>query len=195
MKKYLLSFALGLVVAAQVSAQAKWNIDPSHSSIFFNVSHLVISEVTGQFKKFDASVTADKADFTDAKINFTADVNSINTDNEQRDAHLKADDFFNAEKYPQLKFVGSSLKKVSGNKYKLAGELTIRDVTKKVTFDVVYGGTVTDPYKNIKAGFKITGKINRKEYGLKWSALTEAGGAVVGDEVELVAKIELVKAK
>ncbi len=195
MKKHLLSFVLGLAVAAQVSAQAKWNVDASHSSISFNVSHLVISEVTGQFKKFDASVTADKADFTDAKINFSADVNSVNTDNEQRDGHLKGDDFFNAEKYPQLKFVGSSLKKVSGNKYKLTGDLTIRDVTKKVTFDVVYGGTVTDPYKNIKAGFKIIGKINRKEYGLKWSALTEAGGAVVGDEVELVAKIELTKAK
>ncbi|MCU0392662.1 MAG: YceI family protein [Thermoflexibacter sp.] len=194
MRKLILFFVLfigsNLVASAQTT---NWALDASHSSVQFNVSHLVISEVTGKFGKFEISVQSDKADFTDANISFTAEVNSIDTDNEDRDKHLKSDDFFGAEKFPQIKFVGKSLKKVKGNQYKLTGELTIRDVTKTVILDVIYGGTVIDPWKNTKAGFKIVGKINRKEYGLKWNVLTEAGGAVVGEEVELVVKIELAK--
>jgi polyisoprenoid-binding protein YceI len=194
MRKLILFFVLfigsNLVASAQTT---NWALDASHSSVQFNVSHLVISEVTGKFGKFEISVQSDKADFTDANISFTAEVNSIDTDNEDRDKHLKSDDFFGAEKFPQIKFVGKSLRKVKGNQYKLTGELTIRDVTKTVILDVIYGGTVIDPWKNTKAGFKIVGKINRKEYGLKWNALTEAGGAVVGEEVELVVKIELAK--
>ncbi|GAB4190218.1 MAG: YceI family protein [Thermoflexibacter sp.] len=194
MKKAILFLAV--VIGLNWSALAQttnWSLDPSHSSVEFTVTHLVISEVTGKFKKFDVSVQSDKADFTDAKISFTADVNSIDTDNENRDKHLKGDDFFNAEKFPQIKFVGKSLKKITDKKYELVGDLTIRDVTKAVTLNVNYGGTVVDPWKNTKAGFKITGTINRKDYGLKWNVLTEAGGAVVSDEVEIAVKLELVK--
>jgi polyisoprenoid-binding protein YceI len=194
MKKVALFFAFGAILNLTVYAQTtNWALDAAHSSIQFSVSHLVISETTGKFKKFDISLQADKTDFTDAKISFTAEVNSLDTENEDRDKHLKSDDFFNAEKFPQIKFVGKSLKKAKGNQYKLTGDLTIRDVTKTVTLDVIYGGTVQDPWKNTKAGFKIVGKISRKEYGLKWNTLTEAGGAVVGDEVELTCKVEFAK--
>lgn len=194
MKKLVLLSALALASVTSF-AQGKWNLDRSHSSVKFNVQHLVISEVDGTFKIFDGSVNAPTADFNNATINFTVDVNSINTDDEKRDAHLKSDDFFNAEKYPKMKFTSTSFKKVSGNKYALEGNLTIRDVTKKVKFAVVYGGTVKDPWGNVKAGFKATGKINRKDFGLKWGAMTEAGGAVVGDEVEMEIRVEFAQQK
>lgn len=194
MKKLVLLSALALASVTSF-AQGKWNLDRSHSSVKFNVQHLVISEVDGTFKIFDGSVNAPAADFNNATINFTVDVNSINTDDEKRDAHLKSDDFFNAEKYPKMTFTSTSFKKVSGNKYALEGNLTIRDVTKKVKFAVVYGGSVKDPWGNVKAGFKATGKINRKDFGLKWGAMTEAGGAVVGDEVEMEIRVEFAQQK
>lgn len=201
MKKILLTLAmLGTVIAgnAQNKAAAEashWNVDGSHTTVKFTVSHMVISEVDGRFKVFNGSVDATSADFNDAKISFDVDVNSINTDNDMRDNHLKGDDFFNAAKYPKMTFQSTSFKKAKGNNYALEGNLTIREVSKKVKFAVVYGGTVKDPYGNIKAGFKATGKINRKDYGLKWSAVTEAGGAVVGDEVNLVINLEFAKQK
>ena len=176
-----------------MSAQTTWKADATHSSVKFSVSHLVVSETEGTFKVYDANVTSTKEDFTDAKIDFAIDVNSINTENEMRDKHLKSDDFFNAEKFPKILFKGASFKKVSGNKYLLEGELTIRDVTKKVKLHVMYGGTVKDPYGNTKAGFKVTGTVDRLAYGLKWNTLTEAGGAVVGKDVELTVKLELQK--
>lgn len=180
--------------AAPAKAEAStWGVDVSHTNINFSVSHMVISETTGKFKAFEGSVESPSSDFNNAKISFTVDVNSINTDDEKRDGHLKSDDFFNAEKFPKMTFTSKSFKKVGGNKYKLVGDMTIRDVTKPVTFDVVYGGTVKDPWGNTKAGFKLAGKINRKEYGLKWTAALEAGGAVVGDEVSINANIELAK--
>ena len=172
-----------------------WNVDKMHSAVKFSVSHLVVSEVDGSFKIFDGSMVADNADFSNAKINFSVDVNSINTDNTSRDGHLKADDFFNAEKYPAMTFKSTSFKKKSGNMYELTGDMTIRDVTKKVVFAVKYGGTAKDPYGNTKAGFKATGSINRLEYGLKWNTLTEAGGAVVGADVDLTINLEMVQAK
>ncbi len=181
--------------AAPVAGPAKWNVDASHSSVKFSVSHLTVSEVEGTFKVFNGTIDAPTADFNNAKVAFDVDVNSINTDNEMRDKHLKSDDFFNAEKYPKMTFTSTAFRKTTGNNYVLEGNLTIRDVTKKATFAVVYGGTVKDPYGNIKAGFKATGKISRKAYGLKWSALTEAGGAVVGDEVSMNIKLEFAQAK
>lgn len=185
-----------LFVSAAVSAQSsKWGVDVSHSSVKFEVTHLMVSETEGRFTKFDGSIESPAEDFNGAKINFTVDVNTINTDNEMRDKHLKGDDFFNAEKYPQIKFVSSSFKKGKGNNYVLEGDMTIRDVTKKVKFDVVYGGTMVDPYGNTKAGFKTTAKISRKAFNLRWSATTEAGGAVVGDEVTMILKLEFAKAK
>jgi polyisoprenoid-binding protein YceI len=176
-------------------AQTNWKVDGSHSNVKFAVDHLVISEVEGNFKMYSGSVVSPTPDFTNARINFTVDVNSINTDDANRDKHLKGDDFFNAEKYPNMSFTSTAFKKLKGNAYVLEGNLTIRDVTKKVRFAVIYGGTVKDPWGNTKAGFKATGKINRKDYGLKWSSMTEAGGAVVGDEVRMQINVEFAQEK
>ncbi|RYY85869.1 MAG: polyisoprenoid-binding protein [Chitinophagaceae bacterium] len=194
MKKLFIAAALLLSTSA-LFAQTTWNVDASHSNVRFTVSHLVVSEVEGSFKKFNGSLVTTRPDFADAKINFTIDVNSINTDNEGRDKHLKGDDFFNADNYPQMTFAGTSFRKLSGNQYELKGNLTIRNVTKPVTFKVTYGGTVKDPWGNIKAGFKATGSINRFDYGLKWNTLTEAGGAVVGKDIAIDIKLELAQAK
>ena len=180
---------------AFLQTPGKWVIDKAHSNVRFSVSHLVVSDVDGSFKSFDGSMNASKPDFTDAAIVFTADVNSINTDNENRDKHLKSDDFFNAEKFPQIKFTSKSFKALGNNKYTLAGDLTIRDITKPVTFDVKYGGTVTSAAMGgTHAGFKAKTTINRFDYNLKWNALTEAGGAVAGKEVEITLNIDMKKA-
>jgi polyisoprenoid-binding protein YceI len=190
MKKHFLS-AVAILAGFVSQAQTSWNTDNSHSNVKFTVTHLVVSEVEGSFRVFSGTVKSAKPDFTDAAINFSVDVNSVNTDNEMRDKHLKSDDFFNAEKFPAMTFKGTSFKKVSNNKYVLQGDLTIRDVTKKVTFDVTYGGTTKDPWGNTKAGFKAKGKINRFDYNLKWNTLTEAGGAVVSKDVDIVVNLEL----
>lgn len=187
--------AAALLLATGVNAQTKWNVDASHSNVKFSVSHLVVSEVEGSFRKFDGTIDAATEDFNNAKITFTVDVASINTDNDKRDEHLKSDDFFNAEKFPKMTFASTSFKKGKGNNYTLEGNLTIRDVTKKVKIPVTYGGTTKDPWGNIKAGFKGTATISRQAYGLKWNTLTEAGGAVVGDEVTMILKLEFGKAK
>lgn len=193
MKKITLML-LAAISIGQVKAQG-WSVDNSHSQVMFTVSHLVISEVTGSFQGFTGKITSEKPDFTDAKIEFTVDVNTINTASEMRDNHLKSDEFFNAGKYPVITFKGKDMKKVSGNKYKLTGDLTIRDVTKTVVLDVIYSGTVKDPWGNTKAGFKIKGMVDRFEYGLKWNTLTEAGGATVGKDVEITVNMELAKEK
>jgi polyisoprenoid-binding protein YceI len=193
MKKILLAVSVLFLQVAAFS-QSKWTLDPVHSNVRFTVPHLVISEVEGSFKKFDGTVTTSKPDFSDAQINFTIDVASINTDNERRDGHLKSDDFFNAEKYPQMTFRSTSFKKVSDNKYELLGDLTIRDVTKPVKFDVVYGGSIVN-HGTTKAGFKATSSINRFDYNLKWNNLTEAGGATVGKDVTIDLKLEFALAK
>lgn len=172
---------------------ATWKIDAMHSEVQFKVKHLVISTVTGKFKTFDAEMTANAEDFSDAEIRFSADTNSIDTGVAQRDEHLKSEDFFNASEFPQLSFSSTSFTKKSDDEYVLKGDLTIRDVTKPVELNVEYGGTVVDPYGNTKAGFEITGKINRQEFGLKWSAVTEAGGVVVSDDVKLVMSIQMAK--
>jgi polyisoprenoid-binding protein YceI len=194
MTKSILTAAL-LFATSGVFAQSKWSIDASHSNVKFSVSHLVVSETEGYFKKFDGTIDAPGADFNNASINFNVEVASINTDNEMRDNHLKGDDFFNAEKFPKMTFKSTSFKKGKGNNYVLEGDLTIRDITKKMKFDVVYGGTMVDPWGNTKAGFKTTGTISRKAFNLKWNTMTEAGGAVVGDEVTLILKMEFAKAK
>ncbi|MBG9375448.1 polyisoprenoid-binding protein [Panacibacter sp. DH6] len=194
MKKLFLAAAITLFSTA-LFAQTTWNVDNAHSNVKFTVTHLVISEVEGYFKNFKGSITSNNADFNDASVDFSVDINSINTDNENRDKHLKSDDFFNAEQYPNMTFKSTSFKKVSGNKYKLTGNLTIRNITKTVTFDVTYGGTVKDPWGNIKVGFKATTVINRFDYNLKWNTVTEAGGAVVGKDVTIDLKLEFAQAK
>jgi polyisoprenoid-binding protein YceI len=180
-----------LTAPAQVAS--KWALDKAHTNVRFSVSHLVVSDVDGSFKSFDGSMTNSKADFSDASINFTVDVNSINTDNENRDKHLQSDDFFSAAKFPQMKFVSTSFKLVAGNKYTLTGNLTIKDVTKSVSFDVTYGGTV-NAMGGTHAGFKAKATINRFDYNLKWSAATEAGGLVVGKDVDITLNIDFKKA-
>lgn len=170
-----------------------WKIDPMHSEVQFKVKHLVISTVTGSFGSYDGNIEAEGEDFKNAKATFTADIDSISTNNKDRDKHLKSDDFFNAEAYPQLRFESTNFDKIGDGKYKVNGELTIRDVTKEIELDVVHGGTVGDQYGQTKAGFEIEGIINRKEFGLTWSAVTEAGNVVVGDEIKLQLNVQFVR--
>ena len=170
-----------------------YKIDPAHSEIAFKVKHMMIATVSGNFTQFDATLQTEAPDFNNATISFEADVNSINTNNEQRDGHLKSEDFFAAEKFPKLTFVSKSFTKEDEEEYKLVGDLTIRGVTKTVELAVEYGGTMTDPYGQIKAGFDISSKINRKEFGLSWGVVTEAGGVVVSDDVKLHLSIQMVK--
>lgn len=170
-----------------------WKIDPAHSEIQFKVKHLMITTVTGYFKKFDLEVETETDAFSTAKnISFTADVDSVDTNNEQRDTHLKSPDFFNADEHGHLKFTGKKYED-SGDSAKLHGELTIRGITKPLTLNVEFGGIVVDPYGQMKAGFTVTGKVSRKEFGLTWSAVTEAGQVVVSDEIRLLCEIQLVK--
>jgi polyisoprenoid-binding protein YceI len=167
---------------------AKWNIDPAHSQVGFKVKHLMINNVKGHFKTFSGDVEAASDDFKNAKINFTADISSIDTGNEQRDQHLKTAEFFNSEKHPQLKFVS---KKYDGDT--LEGDLSIAGITKPVKLNVEFGGTAKDPWGNTKAGFTVSGKLNRKDWGINWNAALETGGFLVGDEVTLNAEVQLIK--
>ena len=175
-------------------ANLKWVIDPTHSEIQFKVKHLMITTVTGYFGQFNLEVETENEDFTTAKsIVFTADVNSISTNNADRDTHLRSADFFDVEKNKQLVFKGKKYEHTSGDAYQLHGDLTIKDVTKPVTVNVEFGGIVVDPYGQTKAGFTITGKINRKDFGLTWSAVTEAGSVVVSDEIKINCEVQLIK--
>jgi len=171
---------------------AKWVLDKVHTNVLFSVSHLVVSDVEGKFKSFDGWMESDKPDFSDAKIGFTVDIASVSTDNDMRDNHLKSDDFFNAAKFPQMKFESTSFQPLGGNKYKLNGNLTIRDITKPVSFDVTFGGTVNSK-GGTHAGFKAKTTINRFDYNLKWDKTTEAGGLIVGKEVDVTLNIDVVK--
>ena len=170
-----------------------WKIDPAHSEIQFKVRHLMITTVTGYFRRFDLIVETEDEDFTKAKrIEFTADAGSIDTNSEQRDTHLRSADFFDADKFGQIRFTGKALER-KGEDYSLAGDLTIRGITKLVTVNVHFGGIVVDPYGQTKAGFEIDGKISRKEFGLVWNAMTEAGQVVVGDDIRVLCEIQLIK--
>nr|MBI1228816.1 hypothetical protein [Cytophagales bacterium] len=171
----------------------KWIIDPTHSEVSFKVKHLVISTVTGYFRSFEGSASSPSEDnFDGATIEFSADIDSIDTNQKDRDAHLKSADFFDAATNPKLTFANGILEK-KGDDYVLKGDLTMRETTLPVTMDVELGGVAGDPYGNTKAGFEIQGKVSRKAYGLTWSAVTEAGSVVVGDEVKIIASIQLVK--
>jgi polyisoprenoid-binding protein YceI len=174
-------------------ANTKWLSDPAHSEVQFKVKHLMITTVTGYFKKFKLEVETDGDDFTTAsRIEFTADIESINTNNEQRDTHLKSAEFFESEQYAELKFVGKKYEK-AGEDFKVHGDLTIKGTTRPVTVNVEYGGIVVDPYGQTKAGFTANTKISRKEFGLTWNAVTEAGQVVVSDEIRVHCEIQLVK--
>ncbi|MBL7935130.1 MAG: polyisoprenoid-binding protein [Bacteroidia bacterium] len=171
----------------------KWALDPTHSEINFKIKHMMISNVTGSFTNFNVTAETDGDNFSNSKVSFTTDVNSINTNNEQRDGHLKSPDFFDTAKYPNITFEGTKFEKASDEEYALHGNLTIRDITKPVSLKVDFGGIAKDPYGNIKAGFTLDGKINRKDFGLTWNAATEAGGLLVGEDLKVQAEIQLVK--
>jgi polyisoprenoid-binding protein YceI len=170
-----------------------WKIDSAHSEINFKVKHLLVSTVRGNFDNFKAVIETNKNDFSDAKIKFEADINSINTKNEQRDAHLKSADFFDADNYPKMTFESTSIKQISDFEMKVKGNLTIRGITKEVTLDVIYNGIVSGMDDSTVAGFEVTGKINRFDFGLQWNAVTEAGGVVVSNEVKIEILAEFTK--
>lgn len=171
----------------------QWGIDTTHTEVQFKVKHLVISTVTGFFKKFSGSIEAENEDFDGAKVNFSLDVNSIDTNQPDRDTHLKSADFFSASEYPTIDFQGN-LKKKSDSNYDLVGNITIRGTKKPMVLTAEFGGIMVDPWGNTKAGFEINGKINRKEFGLNWNAVTEAGGLVVSDDVKIHINAELARA-
>ncbi|MEO5563713.1 MAG: YceI family protein [Chitinophagaceae bacterium] len=172
---------------------AAWIIDTAHSEIGFKVKHLVISTVSGKFAAFEGNVIAEKEDFTDAKISFAADINSIHTGNDQRDGHLKSADFFDAANHPKLTFTSTSVEKKGDSDYTITGDLTIRGTKKSIKLNAEFGGTQKDFQGNTVAGFEIIGKLNRKDFGLIWNGVTEAGGIVVSDEVRLIVNAEIVK--
>ena len=188
-----LLFITVLAVSSLFAQKTGWNLDKAHSSVGFSVKHMVISEVTGNFKDFDVSFKSTKSDFTDVSVDATIKVGSINTDNEKRDGHLKTDDFFNAEKFPVITFKSASFEKVGDNKYKITGDLTIRDVTKKVTFDATYNGSIKAPWGAQIYSWKATVAINRFDFGLKWNKAIEAGGLIAGDTVNITLNLELNK--
>ncbi|WP_211664696.1 YceI family protein [Lishizhenia tianjinensis] len=165
-----------------------WAVDPTHTDVIFKVKHMMISTVTGHFSSFSGSVHANEEDFSDMELKAEIDIDSIHTKNADRDAHLKSEDFFNAEQYPKMTFVSKSY-----DGENLVGDLTIRDVTKEVTLNIEHNGTAVDPYGQTKAGFEITGEINRKEFGLSWNAVTEAGNVVVSDKIKLNIEAQFVK--
>lgn len=171
----------------------KWSLDPTHSDVSFKVKHLMISTVSGHFNKFSLEGETETDDFNTAKkIEFKADIDSIDTNNQQRDGHLKSADFFNAEKHPQILFSGTKYD-VDGEEGKLYGNLTIAGTTKPVVLNVEFGGIIVDPYGQTKAGFTVTGKISRKEFGITYSAVTETGSVLLGDEIKINAEVQLVK--
>jgi len=189
------SIMLPLLFIATISFSqtSEWAYDNSHAKVGFTISHFGISETEGRFTKFDGSVMASKTDFSDAKVTFSIDVNSIDTDDAQRDKHLKSPDFFDAEKFPSMTFKSKSIKSVAQNKYKLTGDLTMHGITREVTLDVIYKGTVVDPYNNTKAGFKVSGVIDRTQFGLTWNGNLGTGEILVGNEVNLDINLELIK--
>jgi polyisoprenoid-binding protein YceI len=171
----------------------KWALDATHSELHFKVRHLMVSHVTGQFKVFTASVETEGDDITTAKVHFEADVDSISTNNEQRDAHLKNTDFFDFEHYTKITFEGEKLEKSGTDEYKMNGTLTMRGVSKTVTLNVEFGGIVQDPWGMTRTGFSVTTKINRKDFGVSFSMVSETGGLLLGEEITINANVEFVK--
>jgi polyisoprenoid-binding protein YceI len=170
-----------------------WSVDPLHSDVQFKVKHLVISTVTGSFTQFSGAATTQGENFDDAAIEFTLDVNSIYTSQPQRDEHLRSAEFFDAATYPSISFRSTGFKKVSDGQYALTGDLTMKGITKPIAFEAEYGGSAKDGYGNIKHGFEVKGIVNRKEFGLTYSPLTETGGLALGEDIKFTANIQVAK--
>jgi len=174
-------------------ATTKWVLDPTHSELGFKIKHLMISNVSGSFKNFNAEVISEGIDFSTAQINLSAEMASISTNNEQRDDHLRNSDFFEVEKYPKLTFKSTRVEKVDSDTYTLHGELTMKGITKPVRLSVEYNGVAKDPWGNEKAGFVVTGKINRSDWGVNFNGVLETGGVMLSEEVKINSEIQLVK--
>lgn len=191
MKK--LNLVIALFSIAFINAQTNWTFDSSHSTVRFAVDHMVISEVEGQFTTYEGSVETSEEDFSDAKIKFSIDVNSIDTNDEKRDGHLKSADFFNTEKYPKMTFESTSIEKIKDGSYALKGNFTLLGVTKEIVLEMSYGGTIQDPWGNTKAGIKVTGIIDRTDFGLKYNSVMKTGGLLIGEDISITCKFELIK--
>lgn len=174
-------------------ATTKWVLDPTHSELGFKIKHLMISNVSGSFKSFGAEVETVETDFSTAQINLSAEMSSISTNNEQRDAHLQTSDFFEVEKHPELKFKSTQVEKIDSDTYTLHGELTMKGVTKLVKLNVEYNGVTKDPWGGERAGFVITGKIKRSDWEINFNAALETGGIMLGEEVKINSEVQLVK--
>jgi polyisoprenoid-binding protein YceI len=192
MKKLGLGLLGLLLLSIPVSAQAVWDIDVVHTNVTFTATHLIVSEVTGHFKDFSGSVTFTKPDFSDAQAEMIIKVASITTDNERRDGHLKTDDFFNAEKFPEIAFKAKSFRKTGENTYRVTGDFTMKGVTKTIELDGIYKGEV-NAFGGTRMGWKLTGTINRFDYGLNWNKAIETGGLVVGKDIVITIQAELIK--
>ncbi len=192
MRKYIPLIFAAFILAYSPAQSSGWSMDKMHSGITFSIQHMVIAEVTGKFKEFNVTLSTAKEDFTDATIDATLDVNSLDTGNERRDAHIRTDDFFNAEKFPTIKFRSTSFEKVNDRSYKIKGLLTIRDTTKEVTIDASLNGVIASG-SGSRSGWKATLAINRFDYGLKWNKAVETGGLVAGETVNITFNMEFVK--
>lgn len=177
----------------ETTVKTKWAIDTTHSEILFKVKHLMITNVKGEFRKFTAHVETDDNDFSEASVNLTIDAESVFTNNDDRDNHLRSADFFDAANFPQITFESTSMRKINDEEYKLTGLLTIKGISKEITLDVEFGGINKDPWGNQKAGFSLSGSFNRKDWGLNWNAALETGGVLVSDEVKMSAEVQFVK--
>ena len=178
-----------------MEATKKWSVDATHSKVQFSVKHMVIAQVTGEFKKYDLNINNMNGSLESAEVEFSINAGTVNTRMEDRDKHLKSPDFFDVEKFPKIYFKSTSIKKVDDETYKMMGDLTIKKLTKPVELTVTYGGQIVDPWGNLRAGYNIEGSINRFDYDLTWNNLIETGGAVVGKNVKIITDIELVTEK
>lgn len=192
--KYITLIIIGLFVSTAIKSQTtQWDFDFAHSKITFTVTHMMVTDVVGQFNKYEGSVFSDKDDFSDVKINFTIDPSSINTDNAKRDKHLRSADFFDVEKFPAITFESSKMKKTAKGKYKLSGMFTMIGVTKPITLNIDFKGIIKDPWGGTRAGFKISANIDRTAWGLKYNSVIPTGGVVIGNEVKIICNVELIK--
>jgi len=195
MKKIIALLFMLVLTSISITAQPNWKADVAHSKVAFTISHMVISEVTGRFTDFDVRMTQTKDDFSGSALTATIKTTSINTDNDGRDKHLRSADFFEAEKYPEIKFMSTSFEKMEKNTYKVTGNLTMHGATKTVILDTKFNGQMNDPWGNTRAGFKATGSVSRKDFGIQWNKTLEAGGMLIGDNVDIAINVEMVKEK
>ena len=176
-----------------MTAKTTWVIDPSHSEIAFKVKHLMISNVKGSFNEFSGQLVTAGDDFSTSEISFQINPASISTGVADRDTHLKSPDFFDVENFKEITFTSGKLTKTGDGEFALSGDLTIKGVSQPVKLNVEFGGLMTDPWGNVKAGFSLDGKLNRKDFGLTWNAALEAGGVLVSDDIRLNMEVQLLK--